>query len=122
MLRGHEGGMKNLHALLIALFLLPACTTPESHAMEKPLNGQAIIIAHRGASFDAPENTLAAFRLGYEQGADAGELDIHLSQDGRIVVHHDADTGRTVLLNFKNRDREHLARVMAAAMLRAVGR
>jgi len=55
----------------------------------------AEIIAHRGASFDAPENTLAAFRLGYEQGADAGELDIHLSQDGRIVVHHDADTGRT---------------------------
>lgn len=54
----------------------------------------AEIIAHRGASFDAPENTLAALRLGFEQGADAGELDIHLSQDGRIVVIHDADTAR----------------------------
>jgi glycerophosphoryl diester phosphodiesterase len=53
------------------------------------------IIAHRGASFDAPENTLAALRLGFEQGADAGELDIHLSKDGRVVVHHDADTGRS---------------------------
>jgi len=53
------------------------------------------IIAHRGASFDAPENTLAAFRLGYDQGADAGELDIHLSKDGRVVVHHDADTARS---------------------------
>lgn len=53
------------------------------------------IIAHRGASFDAPENTLAALRLGFAQGADAGELDIHLSKDGRIVVHHDADTGRS---------------------------
>jgi glycerophosphoryl diester phosphodiesterase len=52
------------------------------------------IIAHRGASFDAPENTVASLRLGYEQGADAGELDIHLSKDGRIVVIHDADTGR----------------------------
>jgi glycerophosphoryl diester phosphodiesterase len=52
------------------------------------------IIAHRGASFDAPENTVAALRLGYEQGADAGELDLHLSQDGRIVVFHDADTAR----------------------------
>ena len=52
------------------------------------------IIAHRGASFDAPENTVAALRLGYAQGADAGELDIHLSQDGRIVVIHDADTAR----------------------------
>ena len=54
----------------------------------------AEIIAHRGASFDAPENTVAALRLGYAQGADAGELDIHLSQDGRIVVIHDADTAR----------------------------
>lgn len=53
------------------------------------------IIAHRGASFDAPENTLAAFRLGYAQGADAGELDVRLSQDARIVVHHDADTARS---------------------------
>jgi glycerophosphoryl diester phosphodiesterase len=52
------------------------------------------IIAHRGASFDAPENTLAALRLGFEQGADAGEVDVHLSQDGRIVVIHDDDTGR----------------------------
>lgn len=52
------------------------------------------IIAHRGASFDAPENTVAAFRLGYEQGADAGECDVHLSQDGRVAVIHDADTAR----------------------------
>jgi glycerophosphoryl diester phosphodiesterase len=52
------------------------------------------IIAHRGASFDAPENTIAALRLGFEQGADAAECDVHLSQDGRIVVIHDADTAR----------------------------
>lgn len=52
------------------------------------------IIAHRGASADAPENTLAAFKLGYAQEADADELDIQMSQDGRIVVLHDFDTQR----------------------------
>jgi glycerophosphoryl diester phosphodiesterase len=52
------------------------------------------IVAHRGASFDAPENTLAAFKLGFEQGADAGELDIYLSKDGKMVVLHDKDTLR----------------------------
>lgn len=51
-------------------------------------------VGHRGASREAPENTLAAFRLGWQQ-ADACELDIHLTQDGQIVVLHDADTQRT---------------------------
>src|SRR3954454_10841881 len=53
------------------------------------------IIGHRGASFDAPENTVASFRLGYEQKADACELDVYLTKDGRIVVIHDKDTRRT---------------------------
>ncbi len=52
------------------------------------------IIAHRGASADAPENTLAAMKLAWEQGADAIELDLWLSKDGKIVVFHDADTKR----------------------------
>lgn len=52
------------------------------------------IIAHRGASHDAPENTLAAMRLAWEQQADAIELDLWLSKDGRLVVMHDADTKR----------------------------
>jgi glycerophosphoryl diester phosphodiesterase len=52
------------------------------------------IIAHRGASADAPENTLAAFKLGYAQGADGVELDIHLTKDGKIVAIHDDDTER----------------------------
>ncbi len=54
-----------------------------------------LIVAHRGASFDAPENTLRAFRLGWEQGADAIEGDFHLTRDGQIVCVHDATTGRT---------------------------
>lgn len=52
-------------------------------------------VAHRGASFDAPENTLAAMKKAWEQGADAIEMDLWLSKDGKIVVCHDGDTGRT---------------------------
>ncbi len=57
------------------------------------------IIAHRGASHDAPENTVAAFSLGWEQEADACELDIRLTKDGRIVVIHDGTTRRTAGVN-----------------------
>ena len=55
---------------------------------------QVELVAHRGSSDAAPENTMAAFRLGYEQ-ADACELDIHLTKDGQVVVMHDASTKRT---------------------------
>ena len=53
------------------------------------------IVAHRGASFDAPENTLSAMKLAWKQKADGIEVDIHLSKDGKIVVIHDFDTKRT---------------------------
>ena len=53
------------------------------------------LMAHRGASGLAPENTLAAFKLAWEQGADADELDVHLTKDGHVVAIHDADTRRT---------------------------
>ena len=53
------------------------------------------IIAHRGESADAPENTLAAFRLAWERDVTSIELDVHLSADDRLVVIHDADTERT---------------------------
>jgi len=54
-----------------------------------------VIFAHRGASAQAPENTLAAFELAVEQGADAIELDVKLSADGEVVVFHDVSVGRT---------------------------
>jgi glycerophosphoryl diester phosphodiesterase len=47
------------------------------------------IIAHRGASADAHENTLAAFMRAIDQGADGIELDVHATQDDVVVVHHD---------------------------------
>jgi glycerophosphoryl diester phosphodiesterase len=58
---------------------------------------QTTFIAHRGASFVAPENTVAAAKLAWELGADAVECDIHLSKDNRIMVIHDKDTKRTCL-------------------------
>lgn len=58
------------------------------------LSRGAEIIGHRGASWDAPENTLASFKLGYEQNADGCELDIHLTADNQVIVSHDFDTKR----------------------------
>lgn len=52
------------------------------------------IVAHRGASEDAPENTLAAFRLAWQQGADAIEGDFRLTADGQVVCLHDETTKR----------------------------
>jgi glycerophosphoryl diester phosphodiesterase len=54
-----------------------------------------LIIAHRGASHDAPENTLAAFRLAWEQDADGIEADFYLTKDGRVACIHDDTTKRT---------------------------
>ncbi len=53
------------------------------------------VIAHRGASAHAPENTLASFQLAVDQKADAIELDVRLSKDGQIVVFHDREVDRT---------------------------
>ncbi|MHC4945427.1 MAG: glycerophosphodiester phosphodiesterase [Planctomycetota bacterium] len=49
---------------------------------------------HRGASLDAPENTLASIRLAFEQGADAVEIDVRLTRDNTVVAFHDEDTSR----------------------------
>jgi len=54
-----------------------------------------MIVAHRGASDDAPENTLEAFRLAWLQNADAIEGDFRLTKDEQIVCIHDKDTSRT---------------------------
>jgi glycerophosphoryl diester phosphodiesterase len=71
------------------------------------------IIAHRGASAHAPENTLPAFELALEQGADAFELDVRLTRDGAAVVLHDAALERTTSLTGPVRART-LAELRAA--------
>jgi len=51
------------------------------------------VIAHRGASVDRPENTLPAFALAVEQGADMIETDLHLLRDGAVALYHDDEIG-----------------------------
>jgi glycerophosphoryl diester phosphodiesterase len=58
--------------------------------LDRPLN-----FAHRGASYEAPENTLAAFMLAFELGADGIEFDVQLSKDGEAVVIHDFTLSKT---------------------------
>jgi glycerophosphoryl diester phosphodiesterase len=54
-----------------------------------------LIIAHRGESYDAPENTIGAINLAWERGAAAVEVDVHMTSDKQICVIHDYDTFRT---------------------------
>lgn len=56
--------------------------------------GRRVVLAHRGASAEAPENTLPAFALAESQGADALEIDVRLTADGVVVVHHDDTVDR----------------------------
>jgi glycerophosphoryl diester phosphodiesterase len=60
-----------------------------------------LILAHRGASADAPENTLEAFRLAVEQGADGVELDAMVCASGEVVVCHDERLKRLAGLDWE---------------------
>lgn len=76
-----------------------------------------LVIAHRGASVHAPENTIAAFSLAAEIGADAVELDAKLTADGQVVVHHDRTLDRTTTGTgpLKSRTLEELQRLDAGS-------
>ncbi|GAB4570549.1 MAG: glycerophosphodiester phosphodiesterase [Anaerolineae bacterium] len=68
---------------------------PSSLPLASFYGGRVLNFAHRGASHDAPENTLASFRLAAQQGADGIELDVTLSADGEVVVIHDDTVDKT---------------------------
>ncbi len=59
------------------------------------MNAQNFYIAHRGDSYVAPENTVAAAKSAWKAGADAVEVDVYLTKDNRVMVIHDSDTKRT---------------------------
>jgi glycerophosphoryl diester phosphodiesterase len=63
--------------------------------MEQPLEGNVIVIAHRGASGERPEHTLASYRLAIEQGADYIEPDLVLTKDGVLVARHENEISET---------------------------
>jgi glycerophosphoryl diester phosphodiesterase len=85
----------------LALFIL-VLSAISAHAVE--------IIAHRGFSACAPENTLAAFELGWKHRTDGCELDVFLTADGKTAVIHDKDTKRTtgVMLDVAESKQEEL--------------
>ena len=87
--------MKFLLPFLIATLLLSPFSISESHAMEKPLEGQVIVIAHRGASGERPEHTLGSYSLAIAQGADYIEPDLVLTKDGVLVARHENEISET---------------------------
>ncbi|MFE9042952.1 glycerophosphodiester phosphodiesterase [Streptomyces sp. NPDC012421] len=66
-----------------------------THARQHPHPGPVQVVAHRGASEDAPEHTLAAYVKAIEDGADALECDVRLTADGHLVCVHDRRVDRT---------------------------
>lgn len=62
------------------------------------------IIAHRGASQEAPENTIPAIHLAWQEKSDGVEIDVRLTTDGKIVLMHDANTARTGGVNMEVAD------------------
>lgn len=68
------------------------------------VQAQVSYIGHRGASFLAPENTVGSANLAWELGADAVEIDIQLTADNKIMVHHDSNTRRQTGVDMKIKD------------------
>lgn len=83
-----------------------------------------LVFAHRGGSALAPENTIAAFDNGLALGADGLELDVHLSRDGVVVVHHDRLLDRTTRLRgpIAERDAEELRRADVPSLAEVLAR
>jgi glycerophosphoryl diester phosphodiesterase len=82
-----------MRAVVVIMFVGCSTAAPQEPMKQQPLRPR--IVAHRGASHEAPENTLAAFKRAWALGVEAVELDVHLTKDGQAVVIHDATTQRT---------------------------
>ena len=83
-----------------------------------------LVFAHRGGSALAPENTIEAFDNGLRLGADGLELDVHLSRDGSVMVHHDRMLDRTTPLRgpIAERTATELARAGVPSLAEVLGR
>jgi glycerophosphoryl diester phosphodiesterase len=81
--------------LLFLVVLLPACASSALKEDRKIMAKNPIIIAHRGASGERPEHTLASYTLAIEQGADYIEPDLVLTKDGVLVARHENEISET---------------------------
>ena len=62
---------------------------------DETFGSHPFVVAHRGASADRPEHTLAAYQLALDEGADGVECDVRLTKDGHLVCVHDRSLDRT---------------------------
>ena len=80
-------------SISVTLLMITSCVAAEKSGMpitiEQSAQKKIDVIGHRGAAGLLPENTLPAFKRACEIGVDAIELDILLTADGKMVVHHD---------------------------------
>lgn len=84
--------MARTHGILALTAVLVVGLAPQAAAEVRP---ELTNVAHRGASAHAPENTLAAMRLGVEMDADMVEIDVQRTADGQLVIMHDTNLIRT---------------------------
>ncbi|MCP4137066.1 MAG: glycerophosphodiester phosphodiesterase [bacterium] len=87
--------MKKLLFLLAALLMLTGSFADTAYAIDSFDCPCPQILAHRGASGDYPQSTELAFQKSLDMGSDSFELDVHLSEDGYLIVNHDADFSET---------------------------
>ncbi len=80
--------------LYLSVFLIPLVTPPSS-LYNEPIAEKPLIIAHRGAAYLAPENTMQAFQKADGVGAHGWEVDVRVSIDGKFFLMHDTDLRRT---------------------------
>ena len=90
-----------LFAPMYASFLVASGRIRRRRLRPVDFRAHVKVIAHRGASHLAPENTLASVELAWRLGADAVEVDMHLTRDRRIVAIHDETTDRTAGLHLE---------------------
>lgn len=91
-----RSNMGRLGSTLVAFAVCSLGIVPTLHAADPKASGSGRpeIIAHRGASYDAPENSLSSVKLAWARNADAVEIDIYLTRDEQIVAYHDKTTER----------------------------
>jgi len=89
ILRWHVSGGRLIGLILVVSLLTGLAFSITMNRLD--IENHTMVIAHRGASADAPENTLAALELAIEQGADWVEIDVQETRDGEVVVIHDSD-------------------------------
>src|SRR3954465_1158455 len=86
---------ERIGVLIGLLLIIGAGLALGGFVLPEAVRGRVQILAHRGASAYAPENTLAAFKLAVDQRADWLEMDVQQTSDGNLVVFHDIRVERT---------------------------